>query len=303
MKVIYYTRNEWQQNTFSKNIATEQLDLNEIVSLNDKLTHKEINDIYIPLVQFLTEKVKAEKSFMSFVKDHMLAKNQSIPFIIGITGGVSVGKSTMSRLLLELMRSYNPNWKVELITTDGYIYPKKTLLERDLMSKKGFPESYETNQLITDLKKIKSGEENVPTYTYSHLTYDRLQDAYHFINQPDVLIIEGVNIFQTNNYSEELVSDYLDYKIYLDAEIEQMKQWYVQRFFKLQSEAFQNKQSHFYQYKDLGYEETQRLALDIWQSINEINIKENIMPTRKRADLVLHKGHNHEIDYLHFQKI
>ena len=121
-----------------KNIATEQLDLNEIVSLNDKLTHKEINDIYIPLVQFLTEKVKAEKSFMSFVKDHMLAKNQSIPFIIGITGGVSVGKSTMSRLLLELMRSYNPNWKVELITTDGYIYPKKTLLERDLMSKKDF---------------------------------------------------------------------------------------------------------------------------------------------------------------------
>lgn len=301
--MIYYTRNEWQHNTFSNNIATEQLDLNEIVSLNDKLTYKEINDIYIPLVQFLTEKVKADKSFVSFVQDNTLAENQAIPFIIGITGGVSVGKSTMSRLLLELMRLYNPNWNVELITTDGYIYPKKVLLERKLMSKKGFPESYETEQLIKDLKKIKSGVANVPTYTYSHLTYDRLQDAYHYINQPDILIIEGVNIFQTNNYSEELVSDYLDYKIYLDAEIEQMKQWYIQRFFKLQSEAFQNEQSHFYQYRDLNYEDTQRLALDIWQSINEVNINENIMPTRKRADLVLHKDHNHEIDYLHFQKI
>lgn len=303
MKVIHFTRNEWQQNTFSKNIETKQLDLNKIVSLNDKLTQKEINDVYIPLVQYLTEKIKVDKSFVSFVQDNMLKERKPLPFIIGITGGISVGKSTMSRLLLELMRSYNPDWNVELITTDGYIYPKKVLLEKDLMSKKGFPESYETEALIKDLNKIKSGMPNVPTYTYSHLTYDRLQDAYHDINQPDVLIIEGVNIFQTNNYSEELVSDYLDYKIYLDAEIDQMKQWYVQRFFKLQREAFQNEQSHFYQYKDLDYNETKKLALDIWQSINEVNIKKNIMPTKKRADLVLHKDTNHEIDYLHFQKI
>lgn len=299
---MYFTKSEWLKNEFSKTIDIQNLDLQKIVSLNDKLTQKEICDIYIPLVEYLSEKVKKEKAFLTYVQDNILNNKKEIPFILGISGGVSVGKSTLSRLFLELLRIYNPNWKIDLITTDGYIYPKQKLFEKGIMTKKGFPESYETEKLIKDLKKIKYGHENVPTYTYSHLTYDRLKDNYYYVNRPDILIIEGVNIFQTNNYSEELVSDYLDYKIYLDSEIPQMKKWYIERFFKLQQEAFQNPESHFYQYKDLNKQETENLAIELWENINEVNINKNILPTKKRADLVLHKDANHEIDNINFQR-
>jgi type I pantothenate kinase len=297
-----FNRQDWSNIKISNHIDINKLDLDKIVSLNDRLSTQDIYDIYIPLTMYLSEKVRKEKEFFTYVQKKILNKTSSNPYIIGISGGVSVGKSTVARLFLELLNLYNPDWNIELITTDGYIYPKEILLRKGIMTKKGFPESYETGTLIRDLKRIKEGEENVPTYTYSHLTYDRISNEYYYVNQPDILIIEGVNIFQTNDFSEELVSDYLDYKIYLDAELEQMKKWYIERFFKLQMEAFQNPKSHFYQYRNLDKDKTKELAAEIWHSINEVNINENIKPTKKRADLVLHKSSNHEIDYLDFNK-
>lgn len=297
-----FTKEEWRNTDFKLNMDVSHLNLDEIISLNDNLTTTEIDEVYLPLINFLTNKVKFHKDYSQNINTKLLNKNNTPPFIIGVSGGVSVGKSTVSRLLLHLLQEYNPDWKVDLITTDGYIMPKQELIDKDLLSKKGFPESYDTKILIDHLKQIKENEPNIPTYTYSHITYDRLKEQYHYVDCPDILIIEGVNIFQVNPHEEELVSDYIDYKIYLDSTIDNMKKWYLNRFLLLQEEAFQKPDSHFYRYRDLPKEEAIKIATGIWEDINEVNLIKNILPTKNRSDLVLYKSENHVIENLRFNK-
>lgn len=297
-----FTKEEWRNTNFKLDMDTSHLNLEEIISLNDYLTNSEINEVYLPLINFLTNKVKFHKDYSSDINNKLQNRNNTTPFIIGISGGVSVGKSTVSRLLLNLLQEYNTDWKVDLITTDGYIMPKQELIYKDLLSKKGFPESYDTKTLISHLKQIKNNERNIPTYTYSHITYDRLKDQYHNIDCPDILIIEGVNIFQVSPHEEELVSDYIDYKIYLDSTIENMKKWYINRFLLLQEEAFQKPDSHFYKYRDIPQDEAITIAKDLWDNINEVNLIKNILPTKNRSDLVLYKNHDHVIEQLKFNK-
>ncbi|GGI42827.1 type I pantothenate kinase [Mammaliicoccus stepanovicii] len=297
-----FTKEEWHNTNFKIDMDISHLKLDEIISLNDNLTISEIDEVYLPLTQFLSNKVHFYKDYSKNINSKLLKKNNTPPFIIGISGGVSVGKSTVSRLLLQLLQEYNSDWKVDLITTDGYIMPKQQLISKDLLSRKGFPESYDTKILIDHLKKIKNNVPNIPTYTYSHITYDRLKDQYHNIDNPDILIIEGVNIFQVSPYAEELVSDYIDYKIYLDSTIENMKKWYITRFLLLQEEAFQKPDSHFYKYKDIPKEEAITIAKDLWENINEVNLIENILPTKNRSDLILYKNEKHVIENLKFNK-
>lgn len=295
-----FTKEEWKNTKFKLNLDVSHLNLKDIISLNDKLTTSEIEDIYLPLVNLLTHKIQFYKNYFFDVNNKLPNINHTPPFIIGISGGVSVGKSTVSRLLLELLKEYNPNWEIDLIATDGYLLPKKELIEKNLLSKKGFPETYDTKTLINHLKQIRNGTINVPTYTYSHSTYDRIKNSFHYVNNPDVLIIEGVNIFQVKAYAEELVSDYIDYKIYLDSTIENMKYWYINRFLLLQKEAFQKPKSHFYKYKNISSNETIAIATSIWKNINEKNLIKNILPTKNRADLILYKKQNHSIESLKF---
>lgn len=295
-----FTKEEWRNTNFKMDMDVSHLNLDEIISLNDNLTLSEINELYLPLVNFLTNKVNFHKEYANNINNKLQNKNNTSPFIVGISGGVSVGKSTVSRLLLKLLQEYNPDWKVDLITTDGYIMTKQDLINKNLLSRKGFPESYDTKILIDHLKQIKNNVRNIQTYTYSHITYDRLKDQYHNIDRPDILIIEGVNIFQVSPHAEELVSDYIDYKIYLHTTTENMKKWYLNRFLLLQEEAFQKPDSHFYKYKDIPKDEAITIATDIWESINEVNLTKNILPTKNRADLVLYKNEDHVIEKLKF---
>ena len=296
-----FSKEEWQKVQSSTNIELDDINLEEILSFNDYATKQEIKSLYFPLIDLLSEKAQRHMDYISYVHNKLLNKHHKTPFIIGVSGGVAAGKSTIARLLLELLKKENPTWKVDLITTAGYILPKQQLLEQNIMSKKGFPESYETKTLIQHLKAIKAGEK-VATYTYSHLTYDRLVEQFHYIHQPDILIIEGVNIFQVHSQASELVTDYIDYKIYLDVALEVMKKWYIERFLKLQQSAFQKPESHFYQYKDLTETEAIAIAKQLWTNVNEPNILHNIYPTKNRADLVLHKAENHTITRLTYNK-
>lgn len=298
---VEFSKKQWQNIDSSVDINLEDLDFESLLSLNDYATKQEIKALYFPLIEMLSEKTRRHKEYINYIQQKIVDRKRTIPFVIGVSGGVAAGKSTVARLLAELLSKHNPDWKVDLITTDGYILPKKELLAQDIMSKKGFPESYESNTLIQHLKSIKDGEK-VPTYTYSHLTYDRLKDDFHYVDQPDILIIEGVNIFQVYGHTEQLVSDYIDYKIFLDVSLDLMKSWYIQRFLKLQESAFQKSESHFYQYKNLSRDEAIKLATQLWTDINEPNVINNIYPTKSRADLILHKAENHTIDNLIFNQ-
>ncbi|GAA6825578.1 type I pantothenate kinase [Helicobacter pylori] len=296
-----FSKKQWQNIDSSVDINLEDIDFESLLSLNDYATKQEIKTLYFPLIEMLSEKTRSHKEYINYIQQKIVDRKRTIPFVIGVSGGVAAGKSTVARLLAELLSKHNPDWNVDLITTDGYILPKKELLAQDIMSKKGFPESYESNTLIQHLKSIKDGEQ-VPTYTYSHLTYDRLKDDFHYVDQPDILIIEGVNIFQVHGNAEQLVSDYIDYKIFLDVSLDLMKSWYIQRFLKLQESAFQKPESHFYQYKNLSRDEAIKLATQLWTNINEPNVINNIYPTKSRADLILHKAENHKIDNLIFNQ-
>lgn len=296
-----FSKKQWGNIESSVDINLEDIDFESLLSLNDYATKQEIKALYFPLIELLSEKTRRHKDYITYIQQKIVDRKRTIPFVIGVSGGVAAGKSTVARLLAELLSKHNPDWNVDLITTDGYILPKKELLAQGIMSKKGFPESYESNTLIQHLKSIKDGE-NVPTYTYSHLTYDRLKDDYHYVDQPDILIIEGVNIFQVHGHAEQLVSDYIDYKIFLDVSLDLMKSWYIQRFLKLQQSAFQKPESHFYQYKNLTQHEAVKLATQLWNDINELNVINNIYPTKSRADLILHKAENHTIDNLIFNQ-
>lgn len=298
---LEFSKKQWQNIDSSVDINLEDIDFESLLSLNDYATKQEIKTLYFPLIEMLSEKTRSHKEYINYIQQKIVDRKRTIPFVIGVSGGVAAGKSTVARLLAELLSKHNPDWNVDLITTDGYILPKKELLAQDIMSKKGFPESYESNTLIQHLKSIKDGEQ-VPTYTYSHLTYDRLKDDFHYVDQPDILIIEGVNIFQVHGHAEQLVSDYIDYKIFLDVSLDLMKSWYIQRFLKLQESAFQKPESHFYHYKNLSRDEAIKLATQLWTNINEPNVINNIYPTKSRADLILHKAENHTIDNLIFNQ-
>ena len=298
---LEFSKKQWQNIDSSVDINLEDIDFESLLSLNDYATKQEIKTLYFPLIEMLSEKTRSHKEYINYIQQKIVDRKRTIPFVIGVSGGVAAGTSTVARLLAELLSKHNPDWNVDLITTDGYILPKKELLAQDIMSKKGFPESYESNTLIQHLKSIKDGEQ-VPTYTYSHLTYDRLKDDFHYVDQPDILIIEGVNIFQVHGNAEQLVSDYIDYKIFLDVSLDLMKSWYIQRFLKLQESAFQKPESHFYQYKNLSRDEAIKLATQLWTNINEPNVINNIYPTKSRADLILHKAENHTIDNLIFNQ-
>jgi type I pantothenate kinase len=220
---------------------------------------------------------------------------QKVPFVIGIAGSVAVGKSTTARVLQALLGRWPDHPKVDLITTDGFLWPNAVLQERGIMDRKGFPESYDRRRLIRFMSEIKSGAEEVRAPVYSHLAYDRTDEEV-VIRRPDIVIVEGLNVLQTGQVDDSnpvFVSDYFDFSIYVDAEIRDIRKWYVERFFTLRRTSFRNPKSYFRKYGDLSDAEATEIATAIWTSINEKNLVENVLPTRSRADLILRKGPDH----------
>jgi type I pantothenate kinase len=277
-------------------------------SLHDRLDISEVEDIYLPLSRLLSLYVAATQRLFRAQQGFLGTEDAKMPYIIGVGGSVAVGKSTTARVLQALLARWPNVPKVDLITTDGFLYPNAILDREGLMEKKGFPDSYDLPALLRFLSDIKAGRRQVLAPVYSHLVYDVVPNVWIEIDRPDILIIEGLNVLQTGplpggGRAVPFVSDFFDFSVYLDAEEEVLKSWYVSRFLTLRDTAFADPKSYFHRYARLGDDETVVTATSIWDRINLVNLRENILPTRLRADLILKKGDSHEVEEVALRRL
>ncbi|WP_114767537.1 type I pantothenate kinase [Vibrio rhodolitus] len=303
---LSFTRQQWAELRNSVPMTLSEADLKELQGVNESLTMEESVEIYLPLARLLNLYISARQSRNSVLQNFLGATNSAPPFIIGIAGSVAVGKSTTARLLKALLSRWSDHPKVELVTTDGFLYPKKVLDERGIMHRKGFPESYDIKRLVEFVSDIKAGKPNLQVPVYSHITYD-ITDEVKIVDRPDVLIIEGLNVLQSGmDYPHDphrvFVSDFLDFTLYVDAETDVIENWYVERFLKFRQGAFTQPGSYFSHYTQLTEQEAVDKARAIWRSINGINLEENILPTKGRAQLVLKKGASHLVEEILLRK-
>ena len=282
----------------------------EVVGLRGRgetVSIAEVEQIYLPLSRLLNLYAEGVQTLHG-ATNAFLGSTKKVPYIIGVAGSVAVGKSTTSRILKELLARWPSHPKVELVTTDGFLHPNKTLEERGLADRKGFPESFDLAGLRKFLTNVKSGEKGLQAPIYSHIIYDVVLDQYLEVDQPDILIVEGLNVLQParpDDASEGIpfVSDFFDFSIFIDAEPAVIEEWYVERFLGLRQTAFSQPDAYFSRYADLDDVDADRVAREIWKLINLRNLEENILPTRWRADLVLHKSADHTIDQVSLRKI
>ena len=301
---LSFNRQRWAELRKSVPLTLTEQDLKPLLGINEELSLDEVRTIYLPLVRLINYYIDENIRRQNVLRRFLGGQNTKVPYIISIAGSVAVGKSTSARILQSLLSHWPQQRKVDLITTDGFLHPLAYLQEHNLLHKKGFPISYKTPKLIRFLADIKSGKPNVTAPIYSHLTYDIIPDQFNVIDQPDILILEGLNVLQPNrNQSNELfVSDFVDFSIYVDAEEDLLKEWYIHRFLKFRQSAFTDPNSYFKHYANLSEQEAVTTAGKIWDEINGLNLKENILPTRERADLILKKGANHEVELVTLRK-
>ena len=301
---LSFDRQRWAELRKSVPLTLTEQDLKPLLGINEELSIDEVRTIYLPLVRLINYYIDENIRRQNVLRRFLGEKSTNVPYIISIAGSVAVGKSTSARILQSLLSHWPQQRKVDLITTDGFLHPLAYLQEHNLLHKKGFPISYNTPKLIRFLADIKSGKPNVTAPIYSHLTYDIIPDQFNVIDQPDILILEGLNVLQPNrNQSNELfVSDFVDFSIYVDAEEDLLKEWYIHRFLKFRQSAFTDPNSYFKHYANLSEQEAVTTAGKIWDEINGLNLKENILPTRERADLILKKGANHEVELVTLRK-
>ncbi|MEI8594151.1 type I pantothenate kinase [Photobacterium sp. Hal280] len=304
---LTFDRQAWADLRKSVPMTLDEADLERLRGINEHLSMDEVRDIYLPLSRLLNLYVGARKGRNRVLEEFLSQpKPSTVPYIIGIAGSVAVGKSTTARLLKALLTRWPEHPKVELITTDGFLYPNNVLLEKNLMKKKGFPQSYDIRRLVEFLTDVKSGKPQVDAPVYSHLFYD-ITDEIKTVEQPDILIIEGLNVLQSGmDYPHEphrvFISDLLDFSIYVDAEPDLLQTWYIERFLKFRQGAFTDPSSYFNHYTKLTESEAVKTATNIWQEINGKNLLENILPTRERASLILQKGSNHAVQTVKLRK-
>ena len=282
-------------------VLTEQ-DLEGLRGLGDHLDLDEIAEIYLPLSRLIHLQVSArQRLFQSTNLFLGETVDAPMPFVIGVAGSVAVGKSTSARVLRALLTRWDSHPRVDLVTTDGFLLPNRELQRRGLMHRKGYPESYDRRALLRFVTEVKSGAPVVRAPVYSHTKYDILPGEHIEVRRPDILIVEGLNVLQTG--PRLMVSDLFDFSLYVDARIEDIEEWYIERFLELRSTSFSDPKSHFAHYADLSDQAARLAASEIWTSINRPNLVENILPTRPRATLVLRKNSDHSIQRLRLRKI
>jgi type I pantothenate kinase len=295
-------RDEWKELNENATISLTNAELESLRALNDRVSMKDVTEVYVPILQVLYTYIKHYDARQKEMKTLLNQPEKKAPYIIGIAGSVAVGKSTLARLLQTMMSRAYKDKKVDLITTDGFLYPNKVLEQRGILNRKGFPESYDMHRLITFMGDVKSGHREIQVPIYSHKSYDIVQGEYRTIDQPDILIVEGINVLQLPANEKIFVSDFFDFSFYVDAEPDRIEKWYLERFGLLLQTAFQDPSNYYYQYAIGDREEAFEMARNVWKSINLKNLTEYILPTRFRADMIIHKTTNHYIDQLLLRK-
>lgn len=299
-RYIDLNRAEWAKLRASTPLPLSEAQLRPLGGLTERVSLDEVVDVYLPLSRLLNLYVGATQRLHEATSTFLGGGSHlRIPYVIGIAGSVAVGKSTASRILQALLSHWPSHPKVDLVTTDGFLLPQHELDARGLMERKGFPESYDVRRLLRFLADVKSGLPEVSAPVYSHLTYDVVPGEYQAVRQPDIVIVEGLNVLQTRTRRGRspamFVSDFFDFTIYVDANEADIEHWYIERFLKLRATVFQNPSSYFHRYAALSADEAESTARRIWQTINLVNLRENVAPTRERAHLVLEKGRDHAV--------
>ncbi|CAI2932086.1 type I pantothenate kinase [Aminobacter niigataensis] len=306
----FFSAEHWAGFGADMSMTLTQDEVARLSSMYEPIDLIEVRRIYLSLSRLLSAHVETSQQLFRqrqrfFNSDK---KGTKTPFIIGMAGSVAVGKSTTARILKELLTRWPSSPKVDLVTTDGFLYPNDVLRRDSLMERKGFPDSYDVGALLRFLSAIKSGQPNVRAPVYSHLTYDVMPGEFVTVDRPDILIFEGINVLQPRELPKDgnfvpFVSDFFDFSIYIDADESIIHEWYIDRFMRLRETAFRNPQSFFHRYSQLSEDAARAIAEGLWANINLKNLRENILPTRPRADLILKKGAGHLVEEVAIRKL
>ncbi len=302
-----FEREHWAALRETTPLILNEQDISQLRGINEDLSLTEVAEIYLPLSRLLNFYINSNLNHQHVVEQFLGTECPRPPYIISIAGSVAVGKSTTARVLQALLSRWPEHRRVDLVTTDGFLHPNAVLKERGLMKKKGFPESYDMHRLVKFVSDIKSGKQSVTAPVYSHLTYDIIPDEMNTVEAPDIVILEGLNVLQSGmDYPHDphrvFVSDFVDFSIYVDAPETLLKQWYINRFLRFREGAFSDPNSYFHHYSQLSIDEAKVIATALWDEINGLNLRENILPTRERANLILSKCDKHAVSKISLRK-
>lgn len=298
-----FTRKQWENfhGEYTKQAITDG-ELRKIKSLDDEISIDDVRSIYAPIRHLLHIYLKNYRKLTKLKTEFLGGDARKVPFIIGVSGSVAVGKSTTARLLKIMLERAYPQYKVSQMTTDGFLYPSKILKERHLMNKKGFPETYDMSKLLKFLGDVKTKGGRIKYPLYSHNIYDIIPGKYEETDNPDILIVEGINVLQLPQNEQIYVSDFFDFSIYIDAEVDDIEEWFLNRFETLLDLARNDPNSYYYQFTQMPEKEAMDMAKNVWDTINYPNLRDYIKPTMNRADLILHKSEDHQIDKIYLRK-
>jgi type I pantothenate kinase len=302
-RYLSFSRDDWAELRAATPLTLRQGDLDALQGINERIDLGEVAAIYLPLSRLLNLYVSATQDLQRVTSTFLGSIAPKVPYVIGVAGSVAVGKSTFARILQAMLSRWPAHPQVDLVTTDGFLLPNAVLTERGLMTRKGFPESYDTRSLLAFLRAVKSGEPEISAPVYDHVAYDILPGTTVTVRRPDIVIVEGLNVLQVNREGAEFVSDYFDFSIYVDADEADIEEWYVRRFFALRESVFRNPDSYFQHFAQLDDAEADATARGIWASINGRNLRENIGPTRDRASLILRKASDHRVSEVRLRKL
>ena len=303
-----FTKAQWSALRADEPMTLDAEDIKRLRTLSDPISFEEAEEVYLPLTRLLSFYVEAVQGLHNVSTRFLETPDQRVPFIIGVAGSVAVGKSTTARILRALLQRWPSSPKVDLVTTDGFLMPNAVLTERGIMQRKGFPESYDRGRFVQFLADIKSGKGQVAAPVYSHLVYDIVPGEQVVIDQPDILIVEGLNILQPGELPKTgkpilFASDFIDFSIYIDADEDDLRDWFMERFFQLRETAFRDPTSYFRRFAEMSKDEAGAFGKMVWQTINLPNLQQNVVPTRGRADLVLKKGKSHAIETVKLRRV